>query len=511
MSSPYIGPSLSAGTPFLNTLPAAISAANDNFVDPKSTSAPPPAHEQKGLSRSNAAGLKAAQSSLSAHDGGILSGLQSPASAHATVTPDTDKGPPLGPPSTDRVITRAVTLPEGALGASADTPVIAYTTATPADNQNSGSDDRATPGPETAVTTFMHFGMQPDPKYETAAPMTKRATKNIAILADAVRATETEVADLATKLGNLTVELRLGERASTAAQLLTTPPPTRSRSDSQTSQDNDISELFHRVREVKLTVSESATEGAELAEHVSALEEDLTARVSALEDRPSDGLTVSALSTAVAERFGEITTDRNALDTAMRNQFETQLKATAQLRLENKDLRKTLEAMQTTIARLELGGTTVVRAPMPAITGCSERSSAFASRPRSPPHDLPAKRRKLFGMEVFITMGPFPHSLLSPVDLFMSVLKPALPTFVFSKPFFVILDPVHPYHLHITMESAEDQKSLLAMWGTGGRTIGMRASNGDGVMLDGNDSISSRSSRPFTAQNGPYGRDARSG
>ncbi|KAJ7811928.1 hypothetical protein B0H13DRAFT_2383583 [Mycena leptocephala] len=351
MSSPYIGPSLSAGTPFLNTLPAAISAANDNFVDPKSTSAPPPAHEQKGLSRSNAAGLKAAQSSLSAHDGGILSGLQSPASAHATVTPDTDKGPPLGPPSTDRVITHAVTLPEGALGASADTPVIAYTTATPADNQNSGSDDRATPGPETAVTTFMHFGMQPDPKYETAAPMTKRATKNIAILADAVRATETEVADLATKLGNLTVELRLGERASTAAQLLTTPPPTRSRSDSQTSQDNDISELFHRVREVKLTVSESATEGAELAEHVSALEEDLTARVSALEDRPSDGLTVSALSTAVAERFGEITTDRNALDTAMRNQFETQLKATAQLRLENKDLRKTLEAMQTTIER----------------------------------------------------------------------------------------------------------------------------------------------------------------
>ncbi|KAJ7934083.1 hypothetical protein B0H13DRAFT_1855558 [Mycena leptocephala] len=226
----------------------------------------------------------------------------------------------------------------GALGASADTPVIAYTTATPADNQNSGSDDQATPGPETAVTTFMHFGMQPDPKYETAASMTKRATKNIAILADAVRATETEVADLATKLGNLTVELRLGEH----------------------------------------------------------------------------GLTVSALSTAVAERFGEITTDRNALDTAMRNQFETQLKATAQLRLENKDLRKTLEAMQTTIARLEFGGTTAVRAPMPAITGCSERSSAFASRPRSPPHDLPAKRRKLFGMEVFITMGPFPHSLLSP-------------------------------------------------------------------------------------------------
>ncbi|KAJ7712952.1 hypothetical protein B0H16DRAFT_1479039 [Mycena metata] len=167
--------------------------------------------------------------------------------------------------------------------------------------------------------------------------------------------------------------------------------------------------------------------------------------------------------------------------------------------------------MQTTIARLELGGTTAVRGPMPALTGGSERSSAFGSRPRSPPHDLPAKRRKLFGAEVLITMGPFPHSLLSPLDLLMSVLKPALPTFIFSKSFFVILDPVHPYHLRITMESTEDQKSFLAMWGTGGRTIGMRASSGDGVMLDGNDSISSRSSRPFTAQSGAYGRDARSG
>ncbi|KAJ7442812.1 hypothetical protein B0H11DRAFT_2347614 [Mycena galericulata] len=169
--------------------------------------------------------------------------------------------------------------------------------------------------------------------------------------------------------GRLTVELRLGECAPTGAL----PPVPRSRSASEASRDADITEIYHRVREVRAVADDSVSDAAEITERVLALERqpvssaqdaELGAGVSALEDRaaPSGALTADALSTAVALRFGEIAGDRDALDAAMHVQFEAQTTANAQLRLEIIDLRKTLAAVQTTLVRLELGGRSQPRA-----------------------------------------------------------------------------------------------------------------------------------------------------
>ncbi|KAJ7846814.1 hypothetical protein B0H13DRAFT_1907562 [Mycena leptocephala] len=226
---------------------------------------------------------------------------------------------------------------------------------------------------------------------------------------------------------------------------------------------------------------------AALSDRVSALEAqdvpsdtELAARVSALENRavPSDVLTATALSKAVAERFGEITSDRNELNAAMRKQAETQTRINAELRLKNKDLYRSLESVLTTLVRLELGGSAppapkTARKLAPTSTSDYSGIRPAHSRARSPARDLPAKRAKLQG---FLTMGPFPRSNLDPHDLFMSVLTPALPTFIFTAPFSVILHPVHPYHLRVTLDFTQDMKTLLTMWNTGSRTIGMKAS-----------------------------------
>ncbi|KAJ6528875.1 hypothetical protein B0H19DRAFT_1083216 [Mycena capillaripes] len=93
----------------------------------------------------------------------------------------------------------------------------------------------------------------------------------------------------------------------------------------------------------------------------------------------------------------------------------------------------------------------------------------------------------------------------SPAPDFPAKLQPS----IFTKPFFVMVDPVHPYHLCIALDSAQDMRSLLAMWNTGLRTIGMKESNGDVFDLSANDSISAahaRSSHPLGTQTGAYAR-----
>ncbi|KAJ7853110.1 hypothetical protein B0H13DRAFT_2359172 [Mycena leptocephala] len=149
MSAPlaYTGSILSPAPPFLATLPLSAASGQPTApADPKDTMpvpAVPPAHEQKGLPKSHAAGLRSVQDSLGSHNGGIFS------------------GPPIGPPSTNRVITRSATLPTDT-GASSGAPVIA-STANSAAKQNLGSESRDSSPAQTELTTFENFGMLPVP------------------------------------------------------------------------------------------------------------------------------------------------------------------------------------------------------------------------------------------------------------------------------------------------------------------------------------------------------------
>ncbi|KAJ7177706.1 hypothetical protein C8R46DRAFT_1029308 [Mycena filopes] len=525
MSTPaqYVVSSLSAGIPFLETLNS--SASDDATLG---TSAPAPektvggevsVHHQKGLSHADVAGLKGAQQSLAANSGGMFSGVQLPVQPRARRVLDADPGPAMGPASTNRTIARALTLPEGAL-ARTDDPVIApaATATAPAASDHSRESRSPSPDPDR-LTTFAHFGMlsysHPDNKLETSAPMAKRATQNIEIIADVVRATETAVADLTLDLGKLTVELRLGEHASAPAHQSHSPPPT------QDSVADDVDELFHRSKELRradfdLAARITVLENSDLEARITTLEgtasmslatgvdADLTARVSALEDRAvlSDALTTTALSTAIARRFGEITSDRDQLDLTIRKNFEDQLKVNATLRLENKDLRKTLELIQNTLVRLELEGATAPRhAPRERITSTS------VVRNHSPTPDLPSKRQKGPVPEAYITVGPIAASPLPPLELFESIIS-ALPTFLFTKPFQVVLDPVHAYHLRVAFNSAQDMTSLLVKWNTGKRDMGMVQSDGDGVDFSPrSDSISGvRTQHPRITQNHAFAR-----
>ncbi|KAJ7166621.1 hypothetical protein C8R46DRAFT_1219029 [Mycena filopes] len=518
--APYVPSSLSAGTPFLETL---SSSASDGAELETSAPAPEkivsgevPVHAQKGLSQADVAGLKGAQQSLAAYSGGIFSGVQLPVQPRDRRALDADPGPAMGPASTNRTIARALTLPEGAF-ARTDYPVIAPAATAPGAASDHSSESRS-PSPGQP-TTFAHFGMlsysHPDNKLETSAPMAKRATQNIEIIADVVRATETAVADLTLDLGKLTVELRLGEHASAPAHQSHSPPPTHD------SVADDVDELFHRSKELRradfdLAARITALENSDLEARITTLEgtasmslatgvdADLTARVSALEDRavPSDALTTTALSTAIARRFGEITSDRDQLDRTIRTHFEDQLKVNATLRLENKDLRKTLKLIQDTLVRLELeGGTAPRHAPRERITSTS------VVRSHSPTPDLPSKRQKGPVPEAYITVGPIAASPLPPLELFESIIS-ALPTFLFTKPFQVVLDPVHPYHLRVAFNSAQDMTSLLAKWNTGKRDMGMVQSDGDGVDFSPrSDSISGvRTQHPRITQNHAFAR-----
>ncbi|KAJ7895795.1 hypothetical protein B0H13DRAFT_1885406 [Mycena leptocephala] len=212
---------------------------------------------------------------------------------------------------------------------------------------------------------------------------------------------------------------------------------------------------------------------AALSDRVSALEAqdvpsdtELAARVSALENRA-----------AVAERFGEITSDRNELNAAMRKQAETQTRINAELRLKNKDLYRSLESVLTTLVRLELGGS-APPAPKTARKLAPTSTSDYSGI--RPAHSGPAlrpvtSRRNAQSCKGFSQWVPFHGRIWIPRPLYVCS-HPGLPTFIFTAPFSVILHPVHPYHLRVTLDFTQDMKTLLTMWNTGSRTIGMKAS-----------------------------------
>ncbi|KAJ7821249.1 hypothetical protein B0H13DRAFT_1920892 [Mycena leptocephala] len=427
----------SAAAPFLESLPTATvptsstTAGDDMDIDttPKTVNpvelvAQPIVHDQKGLSKAQAAGLQSVRGTLLSNNGGISSGHQ-PFTESPTPFFGNDNGPPIGPPSTVRPLTRSRTLPHGAMSASV--PVGSPVTATP------GNPAASADPPMDHVSAFKHFGMIIAHGSETAVPMGKCATRNIEILADVLCVIEARGKALALDLDKLVVEVRLGAASSLAHRAPHSPSPEASptprsvgsrapsepsaRAPSEPSLDDDVEELFSRVRDLERFETAASSEAEGLSERVAALEA----------HTPPSALSITKLSTALVERFKDITSDRNKLNDEIQSQAERQAKVTAKLQLEHNELKKSLSELQATIARLELG--TPVQ-PLRLAARSSDRRDTERSRitsknlplriprSRSPPVETPTEKRAK--SQGFPTMGPFGDSLLPPRELFKS-------------------------------------------------------------------------------------------
>ncbi|KAJ7930346.1 hypothetical protein B0H13DRAFT_2309584 [Mycena leptocephala] len=516
-------PGLSAAAPFADVL----RTRSEDAPLPHSTKAleaarppvAPPAYTQKGLGKTHAAGLRKAQDSLAANNGDIPSSSRLlPLSPSRPGVDDGEplNGPPLGPPSTKRGVTRSATLPKGALGATspaAGAPVIAsHSPAT-----DSLALDRSPTPPVSAprISTVAHFGMTEytDPKAETALHMAKRTNKDLHVLADALRVNETRVQRLEVDVNKVIIEHRLSNLFPSDDLRSTRPrspsvtqnrsrSPTRGRSRSTTPRrshspqpDNQSRSPAHSFHD---PIDELYGRVEELEDVGRASREDLTARIAALEEDNSEegssAISVKELSVAAARRFTEITSDRNILDSAIKLQAGRLQTINGELHSENKALRKDLDALQKDFAalqaqltRLELNTPAPLRSSSdsshskaPDLPSVRTRHSFPVLRSRSPTLDPPSKRRKFHEGGGFLTVGLFPASQLSPTNLFVSLIDGALPTFHFTDSYSVTLDPVFPYHLRVTLKSAVDVQSLLKAWGTGARTVGMEEMNSDG-------------------------------
>ncbi|KAJ7074849.1 hypothetical protein B0H15DRAFT_868716 [Mycena belliarum] len=493
---------LSAGTPFTDLLRARAPATagegeHDSAAPEKNGPAAglQPAHEQNGLSKADAEGLKRVEPMLSANAGGIRSGEKNPGPLDppARLEAPAATGPPLGPPSLKRAITRALTMPEG-LSTGTPNPVtvpasvLTLSVATQDHDQDTRSataDDTHPGSPTPTISTANHYAFavysasEPG-KTETATAMAKRTTKNLSVLADATRITESTVEKLELALSQLTVETRLRPDASRTKNLgnrSPSPPPLNHE------HGDDIEELFDRVRDLEGQVATAHVFGNAVG-----------ARVSSLERRDPaaapGALTVAELTDLVGRRFGEITSDRDVLDSAIKFNGDRHAEDLRDLRLENKDLRATLAAMQVTITRLQ---TTVelaspaplrVRAPSPRRSIAPSSSHARTSRSRSPGRLIPAKRPRVEERkhqdrtrEGFVIMGPLSDSPLIPLQLFESLIATNLPAFALTKPYDAVVDPFHPYHIRVTLDSLKTARDLVGAWSVGNRSVGMREFN----------------------------------
>ncbi|KAJ7939530.1 hypothetical protein B0H13DRAFT_2300808 [Mycena leptocephala] len=533
-------PGLSAAAPFADVLRTRSEDAplphSTKALEAAGPSVAPPAYTQKGLGKTHAAGLRNAQDSLAANSGSIPSSsrlLPLPPSRPGVDDGEPLNGPPLGPPSTKRGVTRSATLPEGALGATAPAagaPVIAsHSPAT-----DSLALDRSPTPPVSApcISTVAHFGMTEytDPKAETALHMAKRTNKDLHVLADALHVNETRVQRLEVDVNKVIIEHRLSNLFPSDDLRFTRPrspsvtqnrsrSPTRGRSRSTTPRcshspqpDNQSRSPAHSFHD---PIDELYGRVEELEDVGRASREDLTARIAALEEDNSEGssaISVKELSVAAARRFTEITSDRNILDSAIKLQA-------GRGQTINRELRN-FTALQAQLTRLEINTPAPLRSSShsshskaPDLPSVHTRHSLPVLRSRSPTLDPPSKRRKFHEGGGFLTVGPFPASQLSPTDLFVSLVDGALPTFRFTDLYSVTLDPVFPYHLRVTLKSAVDVQSLLKAWGTGARTVGMEEMNSNGsnepkplTKRDSQPSASYRGSKSHRGHNSVHGR-----
>ncbi|KAJ7133936.1 hypothetical protein C8R43DRAFT_1110383 [Mycena crocata] len=497
-TSPEPRPRLSAGVPFENLLSdmqrSSAAGRRDTGGGESFDAAglPPthPVHEQKGLSKADAAGLKNVQNSLTTNRGGLPSGRAgerlfgvSLAEAHK----NTLGGVPLGVPSSKRPITRAATLPDRTSDMTADTLTavtvsVAQERETPVLDNAAATPERSpplSPSPTAPVSAADHFGMTPyvpiEPgKPETALQIGKRLLKNFDVLMDASRIQESKVDVLELTVDRLAIEFCLRPN-SPIQNDLPSHSPSAWRAPTPDEESPDLDDLLDRLEAAEDTLAQAREAGDAAVARIAVLEKRSEVRAGTL--------TVAALSELVITRFGEVTSDRNLLDEEIRYQAARQREINAELSRDLKQANESLALMKDTITRLELVSSVPLRARSRTPQHCAmsppRRAVPVPDRPpprsRSPASDPPPKRsRVLHGREAFVTVGPLSHSDMSPLELFESLISNTLPTFTFTGPYSVEADPKFEYHIRATLDSGKDADALLAAWNTGRRKVGMR-------------------------------------
>ncbi|KAJ7510784.1 hypothetical protein B0H11DRAFT_2269324 [Mycena galericulata] len=430
----------------------------DHGPVPTSVSTDPPAlrgaiSDQKGLSKSQAAGIPL------------------PSSSSERTMLDT---PPLGPPSSKRSVTRSVTLP--------NVSISEFPVPVPAPDSTAFEPPKISPSD--------HFAMKVVSKLEsTLKAFGTRTDTNVDILAGALFVLEKRVDSTVLDVGNLTAEVRLRPRQRSESPGPTSRltwaayggvqadgPRSHSSSRSSSSESSDRSQAHGYLEE--------------LENRAETITNELDARIAVLERREPSPLGMSA---ETIERFGAISGDlvmlndalfseqqeRDKAYAALLKKTEDVLTANGRLRHDNRLLRAEIDTIKSDVASslpISLHGRDHVglhqsqspaaysvshppRAPSPA------HYSQPPSRPRSrsPVQLQSVKRPRTDFINGFISFGPLGRSAETPVKLFELHLRTAIPQFRLEK-YTVEVDRAYTDHLRVTLPSTDVARALMTAW-----------------------------------------------
>ncbi|KAJ7291663.1 hypothetical protein C8J57DRAFT_1588145 [Mycena rebaudengoi] len=331
-----------------------------------------------------------------------------------------------------------------------------------------------------------------DNKKETAAPMAIRAATNIQILAGAIHAVETNVADLARDLKNLKIEVQL---APGTAPKEPSPP--------SSTQEEDNDDVLSRLDELETRTDNLRDYNVETSAALAAIKH--TAPPMVVAEQLSSGLHASLIG-----RFDAITRDRDILDSNTQYLATKHAKADArqstaidELRAENADLRAKLCAIEATVAQLSFAPPVPIRShsrsrsrephatparsrsPISRTQQAPVRKGETRSRspyaPQAPAHMRETRRRSLSteatrdpkrsrqsdSLPPVINMGPFPTSTLSALDLFESHIQAAIPNHFHhtsARTYQIERDSVMAHNLRISMQTQGQATALMSAW-----------------------------------------------
>ncbi|KAJ7738955.1 hypothetical protein B0H16DRAFT_1759318 [Mycena metata] len=332
------------------------------------------------------------------------------------------------------------------------------------------------------------------PKVTTAKPLAERAVFNSAILADAVRVIETQVAKNTGDVANLTTEVRLRPGNLYGVQLtgsrsLSPEEQKRGNPDAQeprspAASDGANSEVMGRIEEIEFQAETTRN--------------DLNARILALKRTSTSlppGITAAELQQATVQRFTAITKDLHLLNeelytqgtkaakvgAALAKRLDALEEANALLHVRNGAQRQTLDALHATIARLEVAVAPplMLRPRSPKGVPFTRRSNSPATtyplsypsttmlrgRAPSPQEEHRAKRARTTEEKAFISFGPLPESAETDIKHFELHLRTAIPRFILQALYEVHRDPAYTAHLPITVVSREVAQDLINQWG----------------------------------------------
>ncbi|KAJ7217548.1 hypothetical protein C8J57DRAFT_1537677 [Mycena rebaudengoi] len=397
-------------------------------------------HEQPGLTKTQADGLKAVSSTLLTNQGGlasdaVLTSLMTTNSAESQSTSPNPDLSDMGPASTTQsiTVTRSKTFPNIAL--SLPPPII------PTPLAQTGSPtlciDAQTP---PLIPTFEHVGLKAylmlvDNKKETTAPMAMHSAGNIQILAEAVLSIENGVGQILHDLKNLAIEVHLRDDAGTApaaslcpSALKDFPPPLST--PMAHGDDNDDDDVVEHLEEPKSRTNQ-----------LHKRTDDTIARLTVMQNlHPPQNVVAEQLSPSLHAglkvRFDAITWDRDVLNSSTEHYAARQEKVNIRQSL-------AIDTLHTENAELD----------------ARARSQSAETR------DLKHQHYNDPDQALLITMGPFLPMSVLPTELFETHLHTAIPDhFRGAKPYHVEHDPVISCNLRVSLQTMSQVKALMSAW-----------------------------------------------